>query len=329
LIAGKQPMRRCVSAVILAILAIVAGAADAQVPARQYRIGVLNDAWAANHPAVEGLKAGLRDLGFQEGREVVFDVRFTKGNPKAMPAEAEALVKSGVDVLFTSSEGATRAAKAATRKIPVVFTLVGDPVTAGVVAKLAHPGGNVTGVSSLTTDLMAKRLEVLKTLFPGVKRVWFIHDATDPTGAAALEKGIDAAQRLRIGFVPIGVTNAERVKSALDMVKPGDALLAPDQDGFDISVAILEKSLASRVPAVFPSSLWIEHGGLASYGPDYYAQGAQAAQLVAKVLRGTPPEDLPVQAADKIDLTLNLKTAGLLGLAMPRKVLLRADSIRQ
>jgi putative tryptophan/tyrosine transport system substrate-binding protein len=322
-------MRRCVSAVIFAILTIVAGAPNAQVPARQYRIGVLNDAWAANHPAVEGLKAGLRDLGFQEGRDVVFDVRFTKGNPKAMPAEAQTLVKSGVDVIFTSGEGATRAAKTETRKIPVVFTLVGDPVTAGVVTTLAHPGGNVTGVSSLTSELMAKRVEVLKTLYPGVKRVWFIHDATDPTGAVALAKGIDAAQRLRIGFVPIGVADAERVKDALDSVKPGDALLAPDQDGFDIGVAILEKSLASRVPAVFPSSLWIEHGGLVAYGPDYYAQGVQAAQLVAKVLGGTPPEDLPVQAADKIDLTVNLKTAGLLGLAMPRKVLLRADGIRQ
>lgn len=322
-------MRCLLSAAFLAFLAIVALTADAQVPARPYRIGVLNDAWAANHPAVEGLKAGLRDLGFQEGRDVVFDIRFTKGNSRVMPAEAEALVKAGIDVLFTSHETATRAAKAATQKVPVVFTLVGDPVTAGVVVKLAHPGGNVTGVSSLTTDLMAKRLEVLKTLFPGVKRVWFIHDSTDPTGAVAMQKGIDAAQRLRIGFVPIGVTNAEGVKSALDLVQPGDALLAPDQDGFDISVGILEKSLASRVPAVFPSSLWIEHGGLASYGPDYYAQGVQAAQLVAKVLRGTPPEDLPVQAADKIDLTLNLKTAGLLGLAMPRKVLLRADSIRQ
>jgi putative ABC transport system substrate-binding protein len=322
-------MRRRVSPVILTILAIVAAAADAQVPARQYRIGVLNEAWAANHPAVEGLKAGLRDLGFQEGREVVFDVRFTKGNPKAMPAEAEELVKSGVDVLFTSNEAATRAAKAATRKIPVVFTLVGDPVAAGVVTKLAHPGGNVTGVSSLTADLMAKRLEVLKTLFPGVKRVWFIHDETDPTGAVALKRGIDAAQRLQIGFTPIGVTDAARVNGALDMVEPGDALLAPDQDGFDISVAVLEKSLAARVPAVFPSSLWIEHGGLASYGPDYYAQGVQAALLVAKLLRGAKPEDLPVQAADKIILTVNLKTAGLLGLAVPRKVLLRADSIQQ
>ena len=322
-------MRRWVSAAFLAILGIIAVAAQAQTPARPYRIGVLNDAWAANHPAVEGLKAGLRDLGFQEGREVVFDVRFTKGNPRAMPAEAEALVKAGVDVLFTSNEPATRAARAATRKIPVVFTLVGDPVTAGVVTSLAHPGGNVTGVSSLTSELMAKRLELLKTLFPGVNRVWFIHDDTDPTGAVALAKGIDAAQKLQIGFMPIGVSDAERVKIALDGVKAGDALLAPDQDGFDIGAAILEKSLASRVPAVFPSSLWIAHGGLAAYGPDYYAQGVQAARLVAKVLRGTPPEDLPVQAADKIDLTVNLKTAGLLGLAMPRKVLLRADSILQ
>jgi putative ABC transport system substrate-binding protein len=329
LIDGVRPMRRRLSAVILAILAIVAAVADAQAPARQFRIGVLNDAWAANHPAVEGLKAGLRNLGFQEGREVVFDVRFTKGNPKAMPAEAEELVKSGVDVLFTSNEAATRAAKAATRKIPVVFTLVGDPVAAGVVAKLAHPGGNVTGVSSLTAELMAKRLEVLKALFPGVKRVWFIHDETDPTGAVALTRGIDAAQRLRIGFVPIGVADAARVNGALDKVEPGDALLAPDQDGFDISVAVLEKSLAARVPAVFPSSLWIEHGGLASYGPDYYAQGVQAAPLVAKLLRGAKPEDLPVQAADKIILSVNLKTAGLLGLAVPRKLLLRADSIQQ
>jgi putative ABC transport system substrate-binding protein len=278
---------------------------------------------AANHPAGR-LEGGLRDQ-VQEGREVVFDVRFTKGNP-AM-AEAEELVKSGVDV--HQQRGATRAAKAATRKIPVVFTLVGDPVAAGVVAKLAHPGGNVTGVSSLTAELMAKRLEVLKALFPGVKRVWFIHDETDPTGAVALTRGIDAAQRLRIGFVPIGVADAARVNGALDKVEPGDALLAPDQDGFDISVAVLEKSLAARVPAVFPSSLWIEHGGLASYGPDYYAQGVQAAPLVAKLLRGAKPEDLPVQAADKIILSVNLKTAGLLRLAVPRKLLLRADSIQQ
>jgi putative ABC transport system substrate-binding protein len=311
------------------MLVAVPGAADAQLAVRQYRIGVLNDAWAANHPTVEGLRAGLRELGLQEGRDLTFDVRFTRGDPKAMPAEAQALVKAGVDLLFTSSEAATRAAREATPKVPIVFTLVGDPVAAGLVKKLAHPGGNLTGVSSLTTELMPKRLEVLKTLFPRVERVWFIHDATDPTGAAALEKGIEAAKQLKISFMPVGVTDAKRVNSVMVTIKPGDALLAPDQDGFDISASILDKSLASRIPAGFGSSLWIEHGGLVSYGPDYYAQGLQAARLVAKILRGARPEDLPVEAADRIYLTVNLRTAALLGLTLPRKVLLRADSIRR
>ena len=322
-------MRRCVSVAFFAIVGMVVGAAQAQGPAHVYRIGVLNDAWAANHPAVEGLKAGLRDQGLQEGRDVVFDVRFTKGNPQAMPAEAQALVKAQIDVLFTSSESATRAAKAATQRIPIVFTLVGDPVTAGIVGKLAHPGGNVTGVSSLATDLLPKRLELMKTLFPQVKRVWFVHDATDPTGAAALQKGIDAARTLGVGFAPVGIVEADQVRKVVDAIRSGDAVIAPDQDGFDIGVTILERSLAARLPAVFPSSLWIEHGGLASYGPDYYAQGVQAAQLVAKILRGARPEDLPVQAADRIDLTVNLKTAAALGIAIPPKILLRADSIRR
>jgi len=178
-------------AAFLAAVALSFPAAAAE-SAKPYRIGVLNEASAANHPTVEGLKAGLRELGLQEGRDVTFDIRFTKGNPKAMPAEAEALVKAGVDLIFTSKEIATLAAKAATQKLPIVFTLVGDPITAGVVTQFVRPGGNVTGISSLTPELMPKRLEVLKTLFPAVKRVWYIHDATDPTGSAALEQFMEA-----------------------------------------------------------------------------------------------------------------------------------------
>lgn len=313
-------------AALLAAIAFSSTAAAAD-PARPFRIGVLNEASAANHPAVEGLKAGLRNLGFQEGRDVTFDIRFTKGNPKAMPAEAAALVKAGVDLLFTSKETATLAAKAATQKLPVVFTLVGDPVTAGVVTQLVRPGGNVTGISSLTLELTPKRLEILKTIFPAVKRVWYIHDATDPTVSAVVATALLAALRFGIEMVPVGVADAPQLAAALETLQTGDALLAPDQDGFDINAAILEKSLASRVPAVFSSSLWLEHGGLASYGPDYYAEGVQAARLVAKILRGTQPANLPVESADRVYLTVNLKTASLLGLTMPRKVLLRADSV--
>jgi ABC-type uncharacterized transport system substrate-binding protein len=316
-------------AALIALCMLLAHTALAGDAPRPHRIGVLNEAWAANHPTVEGLKAGLRELGFEEGRDVTFDVRFTKGDPNAIPGAAKALIEAGAEVLFTSNEAATLAARAATQTLPIVFTLVGDPIAASIVNQLAHPGANVTGISSLTPDLMPKRLELLKILFPAVKRVWFLHDAVDPTGAAALRKGLEAAQQLRIELWPVAILDAPNVARALESVKEGDALIAPDQDGFDIGAAILEKSISSRVPAVFPSTLWVEHGGLVSYGPDYYAQGRQAARLVAKILRGSKPADLPVEGADRVYLTLNARTATRLGLLLSPKILLRADSVRQ
>lgn len=315
-------------AALLAAAAFSSAAAAAE-SAKPYRIGVLNEAWAANHPTVDGLRAALRELGLEEGRDVAFDIRFTQGDPKALTSAAEALVKGGVNLLFTSGQAATLVAKRAAPKLPIVFTLVGDPVTAGLVEQLSRPGGNVTGVSSLSTDLVPKRLELLKTLVPALRRVLFIYDATDPTGEAELAMGIVGATRLGVKFVPIGVADAPHVTAVLGTLKPGDTLLAPDQGSFDISASILEKSVAARIPAVFSSKLWIEHGGLASYGTDYYAQGVQAARLVVKILRGARPGDLPVEGADKIELAVNLKTASDLGLTVPRKVLLRADMIRR
>lgn len=326
---GRTKFRHWIAFCATGLVVMQAAFAGEEVAPRPYRIGVLNEAFAANHPTVDGLKAGLRELGYQEGRHVVFDIRFSKGDPKSIPPAAQAFVKAGVDLLFTSNEAATRAAQAATQTTPIVFTLVGDPITAGVVKQLARPGGNVTGISSLASDLMPKRLEILKTLYPSVRRVWFIHDATDPTGAAALKKGLEAAQQLQLELTPVGVADAPHVAAVLKTVQRGDALLAPDQDGFDIGASILEKSLEERIPAVFPSSLWTEHGGLVSYGPDYYAQGLQAARLVAKILRGTRPADLPVESADRVYLTLNVKTAVHFGLSVPPKVLFRADGIRQ
>ena len=326
---GRMKFRQWIAFLATGFAVMQAALAGEEIASRPYRIGVLNEAFAANHPAVEGLKSGLRELGFEEGRHVVFDIRFSKGDPKAIAPAAQALVKEGVDLLFTSNESATRSAQAATKTIPIVFTLVGDPIASGVVKRLARPGGNLTGISSLTSDLMPKRLEILKTLYPSVRRVWFIHDATDPTGAAALKKGMEAARQLRVELIALGVADAPNVAAALKRLEPGDALLAPDQDGFDIGASVLERSLEARVPAMFPSSLWIEHGGLVSYGPDYYAQGLQAARLVAKILRGGRPADLPVESADRVYFTLNIRTALGFGLSIPPKVLLRADGIKQ
>ncbi len=303
--------------------------ASAQRTRPPHRVGVLNDARAANHPTVEGLKAGLRDLGFEEGRDVTFAVTLTDGNPERMPAAAAALVKAGVDVIFTSSDAATLAAKAATQSIPIVFTLVGDPVAAGIVTSLAHPDGNLTGVSSLTTGLVPKRLEALKALAPGLRRVWAIDHGADPASSAGITSALQVSSRFGIEIVRQAILTPDDLKHTLARLRPGDALLVPDIATLDISAVLLETSLARHIPAVFSSELWVSHGGLVSYGADYRAQGVQAARLVVKLLRGARSAALPVEAADRIVLAVNLKTAAAFGLTAPRTLLFRADIIRR
>jgi putative ABC transport system substrate-binding protein len=317
------------SVVAALLLGILVSGSEAQQPRRPFRIGVLNAAWAASHPTVEGLKAGLRELGLEDGRDVTFDIRFTEGKLDAIPTAAAALVRAGVDLIFTSQEAATQAAKDATDRVPIVFTLVGDPVGGRLVGALAQPGGNVTGVSSLQTELAAKRLEVLKTFMPAVSRVWLVYYGVDLGTTPMLAKALETVQRMKIELVLKGVLDPGELTRALGDVRRGDALMVPEGSNPDLTVAIIERSLASRIPAVFGTALWVGYGGLASYGPDYYAQGVQAASLVAKILRGARPADLPVEGAEKIDLAVNLKTAELLGLTVPRKILFRADAFRR
>jgi putative ABC transport system substrate-binding protein len=320
---------RRVRVVLAGLLLIAPLAVEAQPTSRPFRVGVVNEAFAATHPTVEGLKAGLREAGLVEGRDVSFDIRFTEGDAQATLTAAAALVKAGVDLIVTSGESATQAAKDSTKTVPIVFTLVGDPVASGLVRNLAEPEANVTGISSLQTELAAKRLEVLKTLVPGLRRVWLIHYGGDLTANKTIARARDAAPRVKVELVPRGVLNAQELALALGELRPGDGLLAPEIATLDIPVAILNASLKSRTPAVFSTALWVGHGGLASYGPDYYAQGIQAAGLVARLLRGARPADVPVEGADRIELAVNLKTADVLGITVPRKIMLRAETFRR
>ena len=230
---------RCFWGALAILLWLPTQAAEAQEAPRPFRIGVLNAAWAASHPTVEGLKAGLKALGFVDGRDVTFDIRFTEGKLEAMPAAAEALVKAGVDLIFTSQEAATQAAKDATKSVPIVFTLVGDPVGAGIVSKLAQPGGNLTGVSSLQTELVAKRLQVLKTLAPAVRRVWLIYYGVDLGATAMIAKALDAAQRMKLDLVPKGVLDVSELGRVLREVRVGDAVLVPEGSNPELVIAII------------------------------------------------------------------------------------------
>ena len=200
-----------------------------------------------------------------------------------------ALLKAGVDLIVTSGEGPTQAAKDATTTVPIVFTLVGDPLASGLVRNLDEPEANVTGISGLQSELAAKRLEILKTLIPGLRRVWLIHYGGDLTANRTIVGARDAAPRVKVELLPRAVLNAQELAKALGELRAGDGLLAPEIATLDIPVEILKASLKSRIPAVFTSALWVGHGGLASYGPDYYAQGIQAAGLVARILRGAKP----------------------------------------
>jgi ABC-type uncharacterized transport system substrate-binding protein len=314
---------------VLAAVVTLAGAPAQAEPARPYRIGVLNEAWAANHPTVEGLKAGLRARGLSEGREVTFEVHFTEGKSGELPAEARALIKAKVDLILTNNVAAALAAKDATREIPIVFTLVGNPVAAGIVTDLARPGGNLTGIAGGAAQIFAKRIETLRTFMPKLRRVWFIYRQDDPTDAAAVATADQTAQHLKVEFLPRPVESSDQLKHTLLEVRPGDGLLSPEGEVLDIPAAILDKSLKSRIPAVFATAHWVARGGLVSYGPDLYAQGVQAAGIVTRILHGTRPQDLPVEAADDLALAINLETARLFALDVPRKILFRADVIQR
>jgi putative ABC transport system substrate-binding protein len=317
-----------VAAVILAILAAPL-AADAQQARRPYRIGVLHGGHAPSTPAVEGLKAGLKAAGLEEGRNATFDVRFTRGNLQETPAAAAALTTEGVDLIFANGDEFAQAAKTATRTIPVVFTGVGDPVAPGLVAAVAHPGGNLTGVSSLATELAPKRLEVLKAIHPTLRRVWALYHADDYSSLAAARKAQEVAPLLKLELLTRAVRTPEEAVQHLKALRPGDGLLAPPATTMNIPGLILDLELMSRVPAVFHNAFWVRAGALVSYGSDSYAEGTQAARLVAKVLRGARPQDLPVEGANKIELAINLKTAKALGLSIPQTILIRADQVIQ
>lgn len=302
-------------------------APDAQQPKRPSRVGVLHAAYFPIIPPVEGFKAGVKALGLEEGRDVIFDIRFTRGNVQALPDAAAALAKENVDLIFTFDEPATRAASAATSHIPVVFTNVGDPVAAGLVKEIARPGGNVTGVWSLAVDLVPKRLEVLKAIVPTLRRVWAIYHADDVSAAVAARKAQEVGPLMKLEVVARAVRTPEELVENLKMLRPGDGLLTPPTVTMNIPGVILDLELAGKWPAVSFSTFWVEAGGLASYGSAVDHDGFQAARLAVKILRGARPRDLPVEGSNRIELAVNLKTARGLGLTIPRDILARADRV--
>lgn len=305
--------------------------ANSVMAAEPVKIGALTEAWGPN-PQMVGLRDGLREMGFREDTDFVIGVRFTQGNVDALAAAARELVDQGVDILFTGGGMAAQAAQAATTRIPIVFAGASDdPVERGLVQSIARPGGNITGVVDLGNELAGKRLEIFRQLVPGLKRVLVPYAANSSWGTAEARAYRDAAQKHGIALVEKPLKDQPEARSIFAAVRKGEVqgFLVSHSLTWNVPGFAIETGARLGIPVMFPASIYVEQGGFASYGPDYYASGRQAARLVGKIIKGTKPSEIPVEANPRIELTINLKVARRLGLKIAPEVLTRADRVFQ
>jgi putative tryptophan/tyrosine transport system substrate-binding protein len=284
---------------------------------------------AAQSNRVKALRAGLRDLGYVEGKNIVIEFRWAE-TVEQLPKLAAELVRMKVDVIFASSSTMVEPARQATKTIPIVFATHADPVGIGHVASLARPGGNITGLTMLLTDIVPKDLEMLKDALPQVSRIGILWNPTTPSHPPAL-KAIEAAS------TPLGVSlHKEPVSTVGDFDGAFAAMTRERLDGFLVvasPVTILQRArladlaLVHQLPGVFADKGNVEAGGLMSYGPDADDLTRRAALYIVKILNGAKPADLPVEQATKFELAVNLKTAKALGLNISESFLLRADEV--
>ena len=271
----------------------------------------------------------LRELGWIEGRTVVIDYRWAEGRSERVADIAAEFVQDKVDLIFATGTEAALAAKKATALIPIVFPIAGDPLGSGMVASLAHPGGNVTGLSNLAADLAAKRLEILRDVFPGLNRLAIMANVSSPGAVLEMDEFQEAARALRLEVVPLEIRRTEDIAPALESLKGRvEALYVVGDPLANLNrVRINTFALVARLPTIYVQREYVEAGGLMSYGPNYAALFRRAADYVDKILRGAKPADLPVEQPTQFDLVINLVTARALGLTVPPTLLARADEV--
>jgi putative ABC transport system substrate-binding protein len=275
----------------------------------------------------------LRDLGYVVGESIVIEVRGADGRVDRLPGLAAELVALPVDVLVTAAASpAARAAKEATSTIPIVFVSVGDPVGIGLVDSLARPGGNATGLSSAATELVAKRLDLLKEIVPGARRVDAVWNFSNPVAALDLAEMETAARVLGLIVSAHDVRDFAALDNAFATIasQPPDALLISQDAFFTVNrQQIVQRVSSSRLPSLYGAREFVVDGGLISYGVNRPDLSRRAAVYVDKILKGARPADLPVERPTRFDLVVNLKTARALGLSIPQSILQQATEIIQ
>jgi putative ABC transport system substrate-binding protein len=305
-------------------------AARAQTPTGKiYRLGILQPG-KPPQPLVDVLRDRLKDLGYREGRNIAYEYRWAEGKNDRLDELAKELVDLKVDVITTLSTPAVIAAKKVTKTIPIVFSAVGDPVGAGVVPNLSHPGGNVTGVSLLATELSGKRLEILREIVPNAAPVAMFWNDTNPSMVLRAREARNAADKMDLNLQSIGVHDLTSFDAAFDTInsKQFNALLTlVDPFTNEHRQRIVDFAAKRRLPAIYESREFVDAGGLISYGPNLPAHQRRVADYVSMIFKGSKPGDIPVEQPTKFELIINLKAARALGLTIPPTVLERADEL--
>ena len=277
----------------------------------------------------ELFRRSLRELGYIEGKNIAFEIRSAEGKLDRFPALADELVRLKVDVLVASSADEAQAFRNATRTIPIVFLAQGDPVALGLVDSLARPGGNITGVTAISTELSGKRLELFKETIPKLSRVAVLWNPQSPTASVWKESQL-AARELGLQLHSMEVSSADKFDSALkEAIKAGSAAIAVTQNSLISSnqKKIVDLATKNRLPAIYPRGDYVASGGLMSYGADAAEPYRRAAVLVDKILKGAKPTELPIEQPTKFELIINLNAAKQIGITIPPNVLVRADKV--
>lgn len=308
------------------------GAAFGQ-PARTWRIGVLMPRArpASLDSGITGaFFRGMRELGYVEGKNVRYELRFTEGRTEGLDAHAAELVRAKIDVIVSGGTPPTRAAQKATDQVPIVMVYTGDPVGSGFVASLGRPGGNITGITNINVDMNAKRVELLRSAFPSLKRVGALLNPANPTYAANLRALQNAAGKSGVALVPATARRAEEIGDAFLRLRSSaaDAVIIQTDSLFATQARpIAELAVANRMPIVGGSREMVDAGALMSYAPSVEWAYHRAAFYVDRILKGAKPAEMPVEQPSKLELVINVRTAKALGITLPSEVTFRADQL--
>lgn len=326
---------RGIGFILVLALGILLGplATHGQQAEKLYRIGFLGNSTAALEANLVGpFREGLRDLGYVEGRNVVIEYRWAEGKYERFPALIAQLIAQKVDVIVTAGTPATLAVKKATTAVPLVMVAVGDPVGTRILPSLSRPGGNITGLTSISPELDGKRLELLREVVPHVSHIAVLWNAVSPLQVVAERQTQAAARVLRMKVLSLGVRTEEEIEDAFAVIvreRPGALLVLADRLFLHHRARIMDFAAQHRLPGVHAYRELVEVGGLMSFGPSYADMHRRAAYFVDKILNGAKPGDLPVERPATFELVINLKTAKALGLTIPQSVLLRATEVIQ